>query len=71
MRDPLYHIRVMSADILIKCHHTNCEREIVGLHKSDRYEQLGEVIAQIEIDNGWEDGLCEEHHLAADWDEFQ
>lgn len=58
MKEPLYHVRLLEADILLKC--SNCCGEIVGVFKSDTYALLGEVIDQIEIDNGWNNGLCGE-----------
>ena len=71
MKDPLYHVRLLEADMLLKCSGINCCEEIVGVFKSDTYEQLGEVIAQIELDNGWENGLCGSCHAEFEQEQFE
>ena len=57
--DPFYHVRVRTADLTLRC--CGCEREIQGVEiNQDGLELLGDVVAQIELDNGWENGLCSE-----------
>ena len=57
--NPLYHVRLTSADLRLKCCVQNCESECDGIVEEPDYIQLGEVIEQMEIDNGWHNGMCE------------
>lgn len=69
--DPFYHIRVRTVDMTLRCCGNNCEREIQGVEiNDDGLELLGDVVAQIELDNGWEDGLCGECFGEAELEAF-
>jgi hypothetical protein len=69
--DPFYHVRVRSIDLTLWCCGPNCEREVQGIEiYQDGLELLGDVVAQIELDNGWENGMCPECFGEAELEAF-
>jgi hypothetical protein len=59
IQDPLYHVKISSGDLRLTCKDPHCDHFCDTIIEEDDYIFLGEAIAQIEIDNGWEDGLCD------------